>query len=1233
MIKQLPLLLLLSILFGCNTTRKAFYHEEEVGWAASQLPDSSLLEHTVFMAGGAGEGNAADSLLPWLGQQFQQAGKQSTLVFLGDNVPARSGNSSKHSVQAKLLLDKQIAVAKGSPGQVVFLPGDNDWEGGCEAIEWQKAYLTKALGNDRAFLPGNCCGEPEKLKMSDNARLLFADSQWWLRPNNKEEDGCNDEGHFGYLQAIEKDLKKQEKARIVLFMHHPMRSNGLHGGSYSWRHHLFPLTMWKKKAWLPLPGVGSLAVLFRRMGGHRQDLTSYEQTLLRSELLRIVHTPPRNESVIFVGAQDQSLQLFTEVGNVNQFIVSGSMAGAAFATGGKEARFVQARQGFAKLYFYENRAVWVEFLALSKQGGKLETVFRKQLYQGSPIVTEAMSEAVYAPLSDSITIAASEVFKGSDFKKIALGNRYRDAWSQPIRVPVFDLNDEYRHLKIVEEGGGRTTRSLRLEANDGKQYVLRSLFKDVRRGKMSTFMYNTVLEDITADLKSGLHPYSALAVPRLADAAGIYHTNPKVVFLAAQPRLAPYNEGHAGGLYLFEERPDDDNWADAPNFGNSKEIVGTQDLLAAMAKSHKHRPDADWTLRSRLFDLWINDTDRHDDQWRWAKLPQPDSTTLYRPIPRDRDQAFYDLRGILPFIGSRRWMPKSSRGFHRKIWDVPGQSRSAGSFDRSFLSPLDHEAWMQTAQKLQASLTDEAIEAAFAAWPPEVYQYNAVEMMDILKARRNSLVKDAKKLYRFLSKYVNVVGTNKKDRFEVVRSSGGETEVSVFDLKKDGSKGDRFFHRVFKKSETKEIRLYGLDAGDEFHLSGKAGRGILVRIIGGDGKDEVADESSAGVFRKKTIVYDTPDGMDEKGDEICDLRSNRLKVNEYNRSEFRYNSYLPSIQFGRTVDDGLLLGGGVSFTRYRFRKLPYGSRHQFAGRTSLNTNAINLRYVGDFVKSVGNLDFNPEIRFDRPIIFNFFGLGNDSRDTATSSQFNWVRMEKLAVQPLLKKTWFNGRNTTRLGPFFEKVEVENRAGRITDTDALPPGSLAQRRFAGLIFQHDYSAVDQGAIPRNGIKLHVGATYYRNLSDGLNYTRTEGNLTTYVTVGSKMELTIATRIGGAALSNDDFLFYHSNNLGGNSFLRGFRNNRFAGRALFYHNTDLRWKLFFVKNRVAPFDFGLTTGLDYGRVWSGKANGGKLHSGFSPGFWIAPYKLAALTAFYTFTDGSEDNTYTIRIGFFF
>ena len=86
-----------------------------------------------------------------------------------------------------------------------------------------------------------------------------------------------------------------------------------------------------------------------------------------------------------------------------------------------------------------------------------------------------------------------------------------------------------------------------------------------------------------------------------------------------------------------------------------------KDQKNILREKKKHFVDQKWTLRSRMFDLLIHDWDRHDDQWRWARFDlagesEKDKHRIYRPIPRDRDQAFSKYDGA--FIGfARLFMP------------------------------------------------------------------------------------------------------------------------------------------------------------------------------------------------------------------------------------------------------------------------------------------------------------------------------------------------------------------------------------------------------------------------------------------------------------------------------------------------------------------------------------------------------------------------------------------------
>ncbi len=137
----------------------------------------------------------------------------------------------------------------------------------------------------------------------------------------------------------------------------------------------------------------------------------------------------------------------------------------------------------------------------------------------------------------------------------------------------------------------------------------------------------------------------------------------------------------------------------------------------------------------------------------------------------------------------------------------------------------------------QQAVTDQVIDEACKLLPKEIYYLSGNDIAAKLKQRRNDLQTYAAKYYRFLSNEVNITGTNDAEIFEVTRISDDSTLVSVFSTDKAGKKYKLVYQRCFLRSETNEIRLYGLEGKDQFIIDGSASDGITVRAIGGKGKD------------------------------------------------------------------------------------------------------------------------------------------------------------------------------------------------------------------------------------------------------------------------------------------------------------------------------------------------------------------------------------------------------------
>lgn len=840
---------------------------------------------------------------------------------------------------------------------------------------------------------------------------------------------------------------------------------------------------------------------------------------------------------------------------------------------------------------------------------------------------QSVASKFYAP--DSMTIAATSSYRDGAFHKIVYGNLYRESWKTPITVPIFDLSTTFANLTPIKQGGGMSSKSLRLEDQEGREYVLRSVYKNGRAGVPEQFK-ETVYEDIIQDLRVGAHPYGALPVPALATAAGIYHTNPAIYYLPRQERLKEYNNIFSDELYLFEERPNE-GWEDLESFGFAKKIIGYDKLLEKRHKSTKHQIDQEWVLKSRLFDLWIGDYDRHDDQWRWAVFPQKDQDIIvYRPIPRDRDQAFFNIKGLLPWALSRDFINIQQRPLRAKTKNTKGFSDNAKHFDRTWLTQMDWTDWEQAVLTLQHRLTDKVIEEAFKAWPKEIYDLNAPDLIKTLKARRDELLYNARNLYQLLAEYVDVVGTNKVELFKVKNLKNGQISVQVFNA---ADTTLLFYERVFDRQETKEIRLYGLDGEDEFNLIDMEQNPILIRVIGGDQKDKIENINPFN-RGKKVIVYDTIKGIDlieEKG--ILNKLSNRTSVNQYDRMEYDFDSYLPLIHFGITEDDGFFLGGGINLTRYGFKKNPHKAKHHLSFRFSTETDALNFEYTGDFTKALGQFNFSPIVSFDRPIIYNFYGLGNNTPIRNEDEQYHRVRLKRFKVEPLLKLIGKKNRMATTFGPFFQNVIVLSRPDRISSEPSFfDETALGNKSFLGFLIRHQYDSVE-GLEIGDGWKYNLALTRYKNLNEERAYTKIEGSLSRFLHFKKPFNVVLASRIGVATLTDEDYYFFHNNNIGGNNYLRGFRNNRYAGRSIIYGNLDIRLPLYYFKNPIAPGEVGLTLGVDTGRVWYSEANDGGWKTGISPGIWWTPYRFTSINFFYTFTGNGEENTITLRTGFFF
>ncbi|MBC6609153.1 hypothetical protein H8B13_20205 [Hymenobacter sp. BT188] len=460
----------------------------------------------------------------------------------------------------------------------------------------------------------------------------------------------------------------------------------------------------------------------------------------------------------------------------------------------------------------------------------------------------------------TVRVAAGPQYQRGAVHQFFWGDHYRREWATPVQAPVFNLRTAVPGgLRPIQAGGSFQTKNLRLVDSVGQEYVLRSVDKDATKA-LPPKLQNGPIGRLMKDQTSVIQPYGAYIVPRLARAAGVYHTNPRLVWLPADEALGPFREEYGNALYLFEERPDG-NQINSANFGNSSLVESSRKAFTSLFVTHNYRVDARHYLRSRLFDMWLGDWSRREDQWRWASFPGPGGTVTFRGIPRDRDHAFFKFDdGLMTRVIS--WFKTNYQTFKENIrlQDVEGLNKAARPMDKSLLAYLTAEDFRQIADSLRLRLTDVAIKEAVGVWPPQIYALSGVEFEHKLRSRREQLPVVAAKFYELLARDVELPGTDQAERFLIEAVAPDEVRISVL-ARRVALQDSLLNQRTFKAGETSTIKLFGLGGNDVFEFHGLPDSDFVISIYDGAGQDLViTGKAPQTEVKTDVIIYDSGDG-------------------------------------------------------------------------------------------------------------------------------------------------------------------------------------------------------------------------------------------------------------------------------------------------------------------------------------------------------------------------------------
>ncbi|MEM1136769.1 MAG: hypothetical protein AAGI07_13105 [Bacteroidota bacterium] len=1210
---------------------------------------NTVEKHTVFLLGNTGlkQDNNLQNLkkLKTFLANFKE---DFTVLHLGDIVN-NTGDITNLSTADKGKLDILLSLAENPNGKIYFLPGDLDWDNsgknGQKHVEALHAYIEENADESVFLLPKGSCPGPTVLDIAPHIRLIAFNSQWWIHPFEKPistDTECKVLVKEELIDEITDAIDDTHNKNILIASHHPVFSGGIYGGYSTPKMHLFP-----NESKIPMPIAGSFYTAYRQNVGTPKDMAYPTYHALTTELKKYFIY---RKGLIFASAHDYNLQVIRQ--NNNYQLVSGSiMQKEPFR---KTSGTIYSEKEFGLLaleYYPDGKVNRVTYLL---EGNTYNALGESLLFDApcassnAPLIPEnyhytpcqqdnTISNTKPTPNEVSKVVSAGKEYSAGATKKLFLGNLYRKSWVTPVNVEYLDLETKKGGLTPYTVGGGRQTTSLKFRAANGKTYTFRSVNKDPIKA-LPPQLRETVIVSLVRELTATQHPYGALPVSRLLDATDILHARPQLYVLPDHPRLGTFRNKYHDLFGMLEDDPKKPKDG-VPGFQNADDVDRSFTMFRKVYDDNDTYVDAKSFAKARIFDMLIGDWGRHPDNWKWALYDKGDKEVFY-PIPRDRDHSFSRWNGLIPYLADREWGRPNVENFDYKFKGVRSLNWPARHLDRLLLTSLEKADWLNITNELQNEITETVIDSAIQAFPEEIIPVSGEEIGKKLKSRRSQLTKAVTEHYLTLAKEVDVVGSNKHEYFLAERLDNGNVIVKVFKKKKEqrtlGDNTELIYERTFVKAETNEIRFYGLDGEDVFHIIGNVPESIKIRIIGGDNKDVINDESSVEKRKKYTIVYDNTNTQLTEGQNTLNKLADQPNINLYDRQAFKYNTYLPLPLLSFNADDGIGFKFGVDWTRHSFRVEPFKQKYGFDVKVG-TAGTRSLRMYSEWTNVFGKWSFGVDGTYaDIFPFYNFFELGNETVKENRDQDFFRTNYKGLDLNIYTRKRFW-------VKSFFTgKIRLEDYQSVIRENTILEGSTITGTNpltILGMQGDLDIDFRNGDVYATKGLRFkltHQSGWLLNESSEYFNLSEAFGEYYTTMRI-----LTLAFKLGGAKNMGDNIPYFKYANLGQQTNLRGFLRNRFAGTANMYFNTEARLPIGTVKNPIFPFVIGVTGFFDTGRVWyedpetgndpSIQGSDDTWHQGFGGGFYLVPvfkqYTLSVSAA----TSKEESILLIVGLGF--
>ena len=1053
------------------------------------------------------------------------------------------------------------------------------------------------------IIPDNACGELETKELTKDIVLATFDSNWYMQNWSQDQyfnRSCVIRDRTRFWLNVKDELSSLKDKNVLLFTYHPPIRYDKSNGYLSTLDYLWPVPYFS--------AIGRNMAAYSRGPG---SATHQFYKEFSSKLTDIISLEPNVLSISADGKYQMSID-------------------------DDEGHYVNVNSGMDQMYIESDMVDWnhpkSSFLIIQKKDSTIlrdwylmddQSHLTRQIQNiDQEISDDYFSKTSNESFEDSIRTSVLRKDEIISINGFFFGRLNSELYNDNIIAPTLDLKSVNDSLQPVKIGGGNQTISVRLQDKEGKVYVARSLRKYATKLIPPPFDIPFV-DRLAKFYLTAAHPYGFLVSSKLEQELQLLRTEPKLMYLPKQAMLDPYNDEIGNNLVLFRPRADGD-MSESSALDYSEDVISTSKLIDKL-NDNRAKVNAKLYLKARLLDLYINDWDRHNDQWRWAEQDNEGDVDLFGPVPRDRDQALSNYDGLLLSI-VRYYIPASfpPTAFHDQIKkrDIKWLHYLASQLDKRILSSLSKSDWEEVTSFFMEHVTQEVIETLKTETPLSKNKTNEI-MFAKLISRLSTMEEMSAAFYQLINEHIVIIASNEDDEI-IVEYTPDSCRVKVIGIDKKDENSYTTFSRTFSKKDTKEIWLYALDGDDELSVTGQTNDNILLRVIGGYGEDSYHIAESVPRSNYKIYELESTDS-DRTSDRNISWTKNK-NILSLSRPDFRidHSFIIPDISFNR--DDGVLLGSQFTLIDKGFKSL---STHKFSVGYATASGSSSFSYEYQRASDLSDFTYYLNASYYGPrYINNFFGIGNDSEyDTSIDNEFYFVRQKLTKLHLTIERAFPNTSNLAlQIG--IERNRVENNRDRFV-TSQLEIEPLAQRNqfYANAAISYKLENFDKSLRPHNGVSYALKIMGQKHISsESRDRFRVSGSLKYLKSLGHKEDFIYGTKIGAQTQFGNPY-FYNLNYIGGDNELRGFRRNRFAGHTSVYQSHNLHW--YASKKRKTNdklHSFGLSTYLDYGRVWSSEAESNTLHHNYGAGLFFNPLDVTTISVGY-FISGEENQ---LRVG---